>query len=195
MAIGENDMPWILPHDPGLTEAENDALAEAFFQIESSPDRIAGIVAAAFVEDRLTTALKSRLHQEEALLERMFRSSGPLGSFAAKIDLACLVGLCSKGAYQDLNAIRRIRNEFAHDVLASSFDCDRLRDLANSLTFGERIKITIAADQPEGREYVASPKEKPSTPRQRYIRACEMFVCCLPLFAKRLPPPPSALEF
>jgi hypothetical protein len=133
-------MPWMIPGKPGLSDSENDALAQAFVDIESSPDRAVGIVAAAFVEDRIAEAIKSRLHQDTALLDDTFRSSGPLGSFAAKIDMAFLMGLYSKDTWKDLGAIRKIRNEFAHNVLADSFEAGRVRDWANSLTFGERIK-------------------------------------------------------
>jgi hypothetical protein len=173
----------------GVRDAENDALAEAFFDIESSPDRAAGIVAAAFVEDRVAEAIKSRLHSDKALIDYMFRGSGPLGSFAAKIDLAFSMGLCSKDMWKDLTAIRKIRNEFAHNVLVASFETDRIRDLANNLTIGERINVTLSAVEPDGKNYVVGPADKPKTPRERFIRACEMLIFILPVIARQLPPP------
>jgi hypothetical protein len=55
-----------------------------------------------------------------------------------------LVGLCSKEACKELHTIKDIRNEFAHKGLTRDFNSQRVRDLANNLTFGKKWKITIA---------------------------------------------------
>jgi hypothetical protein len=57
-------------------------------EIETSSDRTTAIVAVAFIEDQLTTALRRRLHQDEKVLGDMFRETGPLGAFGTKINLA-----------------------------------------------------------------------------------------------------------
>jgi DNA-binding MltR family transcriptional regulator len=119
-------------------------LRAAFEDIENSSDRAAAIVAAAFLEDHLAIALKRHFHQDEKILNETFRSSGPLGSFSAKINMAFLVGLCSKEACKELHTIKDIRNEFAHKGLTRDFNSQRVRDLANNLTFGKKWKITIA---------------------------------------------------
>jgi hypothetical protein len=81
-------------------EAEKEALMAAFEDIENSSDRAAAIVAAAFLEDHLAIALKRHFHQDEKILNETFRSSGPLGSFSAKINMAFLVGLMQQGSLE-----------------------------------------------------------------------------------------------
>ena len=75
-----------------------EALMDVYSEIESGSDRAAAIIAAAFVEDHLASAIKARFHPDEKLLNETFRSTGPLGSFSAKISFAFLIGLCSKEA-------------------------------------------------------------------------------------------------
>jgi hypothetical protein len=157
-------------------EVDQEALQSAFIDIDNSNDRAAAIVAAAFVDDHLAIALKRRFHQDEKILNETFRSSGPLGSFSAKINLAFLVGLCSKETCKELDTIREIRNEFAHNGLTRDFNSQRVRDLANNLRFGKKFKITIApADEGDDPTpvFVSGEKDKPKTPREHYIKACQ----------------------
>jgi hypothetical protein len=165
---------WAQLHKSNESEADHDALMTAFQDIETSNDRAAAIVAAAFVEDHLSMTLRRRFHQDDKIINDTFRSSGPLGSFAAKINLAFLVGLCSKEACKELNTIRAIRNEFAHNVLTSGFDSQRVRDLAANLTFDSKLKFTItSADEGDERVILDSEVDGiPTTPRERYLKAC-----------------------
>jgi hypothetical protein len=82
----------------------------AIDDMESASDRTAAIVIASLVETRLTNTLQAGLHHDDAIVERLFRASGPLGSFPAKIVLACLMGAISKDAYRDLVILKNIRN-------------------------------------------------------------------------------------
>jgi DNA-binding MltR family transcriptional regulator len=63
----------------------------------------------------------------------MFHSSAPLGSFAAKIRLAHLLGLISKDFYSDLEMMKEIRNRFAHDLSAVSFDQQSISPITSLL--------------------------------------------------------------
>jgi DNA-binding MltR family transcriptional regulator len=103
---------------------EKDAHAE----IEASPDRVAAIVSAAFVDDKLAVALKARVHHDKDITERLFSHSGALGTFSAKIDFAFMIGMFSKEAVEDLHTIRKVRNEFAHTLKTKSFNAQRVRD-------------------------------------------------------------------
>lgn len=179
-------------------EAERDAILVAFEDINNSNDRAAAIVAAAFLEDHLTMALKRCFHTaDEKILNETFRSSGPLGSFSAKINMAFLIGLCSKEACKELHTIKDIRNEFAHKGLTRDFDSQRVRDLANNLKFGKKWKITIEQLSGEDGEpvgdpvYVSGEKEKPTTPREHYIKACQMLLTFFAIAKSVTPPTPE----
>ncbi len=106
---------------------------DPFEQIEFDSDRAAGIVAGAVVEQRLTQAIKSKMLNENAdhakiAMGDTFRSSGPLGSFSSKINLAFLCKIISFEAFKDLNILKGIRNDFAHDLSLDTFDSSSIKD-------------------------------------------------------------------
>jgi DNA-binding MltR family transcriptional regulator len=179
---------WIGKAD---TEAEQLALLEAFRDIDEGDDRAIAIAAAAFLEDHLAIALKARFHQDEKILNDMFRSSGPLGSFAAKINMAFLIGLCSKETCKEMHTIKDIRNEFAHKGLTRDFNSQRVRDLANNLTIGKSFKITIKKiTKGDEAEPPIVLDRKPETTRDLYVRSCQMLLTFLMYHTSRSSPPP-----
>jgi hypothetical protein len=129
----------------------------------------------------------------------MFRSSGPLGPFSVKITMGFLMRLYSYEARRELETIKNIRNEFAHQI-ARSFQFDRIRDLANNLSLSEKVEFYITNDDTEQKPAVlyigagSRPADRsvetvlpPITPerlvpRERYIRACQFYSGAL-LFA------------
>lgn len=102
------------PFSPEARERERLIVRE----LTQQSDRGAAIIGVAWVEEALVDALTSFLQNDVEARESLFRPSGPLSSFAAKIDLARLLGLTSKAVTSDLHTLRRIRNEFAHLVFA-----------------------------------------------------------------------------
>jgi DNA-binding MltR family transcriptional regulator len=119
-----------------MTEYSDEAIKQALSlvqEIENQTDRGAAIVGAAWVEEELHAAIESFLEKDKAAWDRLFRKSGPLSSFSAKIDLARLLGMVSNVVASDLHILREIRNEFAHSVLDKdksvlSFRTARIKD-------------------------------------------------------------------
>ena len=110
-----------------------------------------------------------------------FRSSGPLGSFAAKIDLALLTGLLTEDAHSDLNTMRRIRNVFAHELKPTQFDTnDQIWQLAQNFILIEKMMCPMEAEQtPHGFAFamkVADYDLLKSLPRGRYMLSGRLFV-------------------
>ena len=118
----------------------------AIKEIETGTDRATGIVASAFVEDHLTTVLRKRFHQDEDLLNRLFKGEGPLASFSVKINMAFLIGLFSNRATSDLHRIRKIRNAFAHNVANDSFTKPPIKDIAMDLSIPDWYALELKAD-------------------------------------------------
>ena len=181
------------------TEAEQLATLNALHEIETSDDRSVAIAVGSFLEEHLTLALKARFHQDEKILNEMFRIGGALGSFSTKIDMAYLIGLCSKETCKEMHTIKQIRNEFAHKGMTRNFDSQRVRDLANNLTFGKKFQITIQEiDGPSGAAvgdpvFVSDERDMPKTPREHYVRSCQMIQTFLVHYTNRncpLPPAP-----
>jgi hypothetical protein len=77
------------------------------------------------LEDMLATASRPLSNTMHA---KIFDGYGPLSQFSAKIDIAYIFELIDKTTYDDLRAIKDIRNKFAHTtryVLFSNEHIDR----------------------------------------------------------------------
>lgn len=154
---------------------------QAIEEMEATSDRAAAIVIASLVEDRLTSALQAAMADAPSIKSDLFRSSGPLGSFAAKGDLALLVGLLTEDAHKDLNTMRRIRNVFAHELKPTQFDTnDQIRQLAQNFVLIERMICSLDAETvPAGFAFamkVADYDLLKSLPRGRYMLTGRLFV-------------------
>lgn len=108
-----SDTEWIT-----LDPADKVVIAE----IESQRDRGAALVAAAFVEERLTRTIKLRLREDPKVEKRLLRGIGPLRDFSSKIDLGYLLQLYANEVRELLHALREIRNEFAHTTQPLEFN-------------------------------------------------------------------------
>ena len=85
-------------------------------------DRACVILGAALLDSAIETVLKARLVPSPSASDSLFESpSAPLSSFSARIDFAHRIGLISARFARDLHLIRRIRNDFAHNVAGCSF--------------------------------------------------------------------------
>lgn len=157
---------------------------QAIEEMEATSDRAAAIVIASLVESRLTSALQAAMADVPSIKNDFFRSSGALGSFAAKIDLALLNGLLTENAHKDLNTMRRIRNVFAHELKPTQFDAnDQILQLARNFILIEKMMCSMEAEQvPEGFKFamqVASYDLLKSLPRGRYMLTGRLFVAGL----------------
>ena len=124
--------------------------------------RAAAIVGAVLVEESLTNLLKSRLNRDQGILDDVFRPSGPMGTFSTKIKMGFLMGLYSPETRRELDTIREIRNEFAHNM-ARSFDVQRIRDLANNLSRSEQVEFYVRpGDKPTDLVLYIGPGSKPA---------------------------------
>jgi DNA-binding MltR family transcriptional regulator len=150
----------------------------ALREIETDSDRAAAIVAATLVDEHLTLALRHSLHQNKSIANEMFSNSGPLGSFASKINLAFLIGIFSIKCHKELNTIKRIRNLFAHNLTISGCESEQVNDLVKNLVL-HQSKFTITnLDRPTvtTRSLVYTPEPTaPLNNRDRYIRACKYY--------------------
>lgn len=153
----------------------------AIEEMEATSDRAAAIVIAALVEDRLTSALQASMANIPSVKNDFFRSSGPLGSFASKIDLAVLIGLLSEDAQNDLHTMRRIRNVFAHTLKPTEFHTDdKIRELSKKfILIGKMMCDMESENEPRGFNFsikIADYDFLMSQPRGRYMLAGRLFV-------------------
>lgn len=98
-------------------------------------DRGIALMAAAFLEDQLEQLLTENLVGDSSVVKGVFSFNGSLGTFSSKIDMSYLLGLIPNNARADLDIIRRIRNEFAHDSSLIDFKTDKIKSRCENLVF------------------------------------------------------------
>jgi DNA-binding MltR family transcriptional regulator len=94
------------------------------------------VVAAARVENWLQAAILTRMRAglSKTVRERLFKGYGPLSSFSGKIDIAYAFSMFGPQTYNDLRAIKDIRNTFAHSNKEIHFRSDIVMRNVQKLT-------------------------------------------------------------
>ena len=115
-------------------------------EFEKETDRASVILSCAMIEGTLETMIKSRLVPSPTAEDNLFDTPyAPISNFRAKIELAYRIGLISSNLCRDLNIIRRIRNDFAHNIEGCSFeDLDvrnRITELMRSSGIADKVPI------------------------------------------------------
>lgn len=167
-------MTWIT-----ISDDDRRILAE----IERQTDRGAALIASAYVEQRLVSAIKARTNRHEKVEQNLYRGSGALGSFSVKIDLGLLLGIYEPKIHSFLHTIKKIRNDFAHEPEPRDFTSQRIADLTKTLWFtcellmrnkttGEEIRIQI---------------DPPKTARESFLNAVKLVLLFLDMETKQMP--------
>lgn len=125
----------------------HDALIEFhdLFTKKDSDDRAIAILGGTFLEMILEHVLFAFLPEEDKEVEKLMEYNQPLGNFSNKITMLYCLGLIDKMIKDDLNLIRKVRNEFAHNLYAS-FDNPKIRSLCHELKWH---KILVTPYPPE----------------------------------------------
>ena len=129
--------------------------------------------------------MRSRLRTDKPVIAGgLFRPSGPLGSFSAKIDHAYLSRILSDTAYKDLIILKNVRNDFAHDLELDSFDLPSIRDRCKNFGLVDRhvgpipsAPSTAGAPTPQTVDmYLGLPdyQQKLADPRFRYVMTAQI---------------------
>ena len=93
------------------------------------------LISVSYLERQLKEIVSAFLCEGEASARLLEGFNAPLGTLAARAAAAAALGLISTREYQELETIRRIRNQFAHDHRTSFSDqgiVDRCQNLAFS---------------------------------------------------------------
>ena len=109
-----------------------DLLLEEF---KGESDRACVILSATLLDASLEALLRARLapcaSNPDSLLDG---AQAPLASFSARIDMVHRLGLISDRMARDLHTIRRIRNDFAHNISGCTFSDTSVRDRVMNLS-------------------------------------------------------------
>jgi hypothetical protein len=197
----------------GMTWITTSVPQELFRQVNEEMEgshRATAVVGGAFVEQHLTHVLKSRMVKDEKVTEEMFTPGRAFGDFGAKVDLGYLIGLYSKQAHKELTPIRRIRNDFAHQLELNSFDRDDIQDRCESLTLSQsKIVKAIRGDDGHSIVLILGERQKereeeipfsdfafetyPPSPRDRFATACRFYIAAFSILTNQNYPIPEYL--
>ena len=119
-----------------------------FDEFNNESPRGAVIIAAAFLDAQLQKLIENHFINDKLANQEIFDKNGSLSSFYAKIQIAYCLGLISKEIRHDLNMIRKIRNNFAHEMFELSFEDKGIIDLCNKLNTG-KIPLDHITKTPE----------------------------------------------
>jgi len=104
------------------------------------------LIASGFIEQQLRDVLAAFMTESADVESLLDGANAPLGTFSARVAACYALALITDDERHDLNLIRRIRNEFAHQT-EISFESPAVRDRCKSL----RMKAPDYI-QPDGRE-------------------------------------------
>lgn len=96
---------------------------------EKESDRACVILTVSFMDELLTLCLRSRLVADHSATDSLFDgANAPFSTFSSKIDLSFRLGILSNRLAKDLHLIRRIRNDFAHNIEGCDFADTRVHN-------------------------------------------------------------------
>ena len=107
------------------TSPEDEGASDYKRLIYSESDRGAALVGATMIDDALGRLLHAYFDPSgrgiESVIKPLFDPMGPLGTFSGKARLAIAFRLIRREQYDDIQLIRKIRNEFAHNSAPADF--------------------------------------------------------------------------
>lgn len=161
------NLPWIWPKDLDS-------------EFEGANDRAVAIVGGSYLETMLQLLLQGFLVNHSSTAD-LFKAYGPFSSFTAKIQASFALGLISDNERGNLNLIRRIRNDFAHELRATSFNDQAISGRCRELNIPQRMyvpsKIRLPSTDRVAEINLTVPG--PDEPRARFVASFNYMQLCL----------------
>lgn len=145
------------------------------FRAES--DRACAVLGAALLDARLESLYGRRLRNAK---EELLSSNGPLGTFSARIRVARALAWIDEDVRFDLDQVRSIRNEFAHNVdhelsFSNQSITDKCRTLRVAQVLLDANEHAAATPHPNfGADVIRAMGAVFKPPRQRFEITVEM---------------------
>lgn len=98
-------------------------------------DRGCALFAAAYLDTALDQLVRASLVENNKIGNDLLEGTAPLSSFSARIKIAYYLGIISAECRVDLDAIRKIRNDFAHDASLILFETQSIAARCRNLGF------------------------------------------------------------
>lgn len=116
---------------------------QIFESLTKEVDRVATIIGASWLEYSLEVLIEKSLRQPNGKGEKhlLFNEGGIFGTFSKKIDGAYFINLIGPATRKTCHTIRKIRNEFAHNMNILDFGTREIVDLCDNLKL---VEVLIA---------------------------------------------------
>ncbi|PKB43054.1 mannitol repressor [Cellulophaga sp. RHA19] len=114
-------------------EPEMKELGEFLNSFNKESDRGAVLLAGSILDEWLLEIIESYLIKDKVSKELLLGFGAPLGTFSAKTKVAYSLGLIEKKEYEEINIIRKIRNEFGHSWKGVNFESTKIEKECNKL--------------------------------------------------------------
>lgn len=114
---------------------------ECVNNLKEESDRGCIIVAAAWIDDDLKTAINKFLIPKAERTDELLHESKALGNFAARIDIAYRLGLIQNETRNMLHILRKMRNDCAHKRAINSFTESSTKNRTVELAKGVEIVL------------------------------------------------------
>lgn len=111
-------------------EALGADVSKMYIILNDGPDIAVALVSAAYIDQALGSMILRKLVESPVATDLLNRA---LGDFAVRIDLAYSLGLINRPIRLDLLLINRIRNEFAHGHLETTFNNQQIQNWCGNL--------------------------------------------------------------
>lgn len=149
-------------------------------ELESESDRAVALIGAAHLDTALESLLKASFAGGDTVENKLFNSpNAPLGTFSSRIAMAYGLGHIGPKCFKTLEAIREIRNAFAHHRRIMKFEDPAVR---------EWIKTSFALPY-----ILPDPEPDLSLMRNRYIWTTKSVLGRIS-YAQSLATPPNVPE-
>ncbi len=102
--------------------------------IGTQDDRAVVLSLATFIEDTLGRLLIAYFRNCKATKDLIVGFNAPLGTLGSRIKAAYSFGLVTQEQYKDMDLLRKIRNEFAHDWEGVTLERNDIKDMAGELS-------------------------------------------------------------
>lgn len=113
-----------------------------------APDRVAAIIAAAFVDLSLAMGIIRVLKPSQDGINILFWSpDGPFASFERRIAGVKAIGIVGNKTLKNLEVIKDIRNPFAHSLADIDFSTTEITDACRRLVLSDNAKFFVDQEQ------------------------------------------------
>ena len=101
-----------------------------FDELQAESDRGATILASVWIENLLERKLGTLFTKGNSKTrQKLYDLNGPFSSFSSKILAAYSLGWIDSDIFNDINLVRKIRNEFAHKLHGVDLESSKIRGL------------------------------------------------------------------